>query len=204
MTTIYLVTHTESTHHIEDRVGGWFDSELTERGLRQAELVAQAIAPKAPAATVWSSDLKRAVQTATPIARACGTRVNPKSDLREMSFGVAEGRDQAWLESRLEFPPPDATRIDHRIVEGAESRRDLAVRIERFLSHLLTRPPESAVIVTHRFAASFVLASWIGMPPSAAAYVEFGLTSGGISTLERKEPWCNRRLARLNDTSHLT
>jgi broad specificity phosphatase PhoE len=33
---IYVVTHPEATHHIEDRVGGWFDSELTRKGLGHA------------------------------------------------------------------------------------------------------------------------------------------------------------------------
>lgn len=29
MRTVFVVTHPEATHHVEDRVGGWFDSQLT-------------------------------------------------------------------------------------------------------------------------------------------------------------------------------
>eukprot|EP01032_Pedospumella_encystans_P028457 gene28457-32142_t len=43
MRDIYVVTHPEATHHLEDRVGGWFDSELTPRGHEHAGLAAQAL-----------------------------------------------------------------------------------------------------------------------------------------------------------------
>ncbi len=43
MTCIYLVTHAEATHHVDDIVGGWFDSALTERGHAQAQATAQVL-----------------------------------------------------------------------------------------------------------------------------------------------------------------
>ncbi len=203
MTTVYLVTHTESTHHLDDLVGGWFDSELTERGQRQAQAVAAALAQRCPRALVYSSDLARATQTAAPIAAAYSVPVSMSADLRELSCGIAEGRPQSWLDARIQFPPGDASRIDHRIIEGAESRRDVAVRTARFVSGLLDPAPDTAVVVTHGFAASFVVAAWLGMPTEAAAYVEFEFSPGGITTLEMHKPWGNRTLSALNDTWHL-
>ncbi len=203
MTTIYLVTHTESTHHLDDLVGGWFDSELTERGHKQAQAVAAALAQRCKRALVYSSDLARATQTATPIAAALAGEITTSADLRELSCGIAEGRPQSWLDARIQFPPKDTTRIDHRIVEGAESRRDVAVRTARFVSGLLDQAPDTAVVVTHGFAASFVVAAWLGMPSEAAAYVEFEFSPGGITTLEMRAPWGNRTLLSLNETRHL-
>lgn len=43
MLNIYVVTHPEATHHIEDRVGGWFDSELTGEGHVHAARIAEAL-----------------------------------------------------------------------------------------------------------------------------------------------------------------
>jgi broad specificity phosphatase PhoE len=40
---IYVVTHPEATHHIEDRVGGWFESELTVEGHVHAARIAEAL-----------------------------------------------------------------------------------------------------------------------------------------------------------------
>ena len=36
---IYLVAHGEARHHVEGLVGGWYDSDLTELGQRQAQAV---------------------------------------------------------------------------------------------------------------------------------------------------------------------
>ena len=41
MKNIYVVTHTESIHHIKGKVGGWFDTGLTENGKKQAASVAK-------------------------------------------------------------------------------------------------------------------------------------------------------------------
>ena len=203
MTTIYVVTHTESTHHVDDLVGGWFDSDLTARGLHHAQAVADTLAAKVSTAEIYSSDLKRAVLTAAPIAAALNTQVTTTRDLREVSCGVAEGRAQSWLDERIRFPPKDAGRLDHRIVDGAESRREVAARTERFMTRLLSETPETAIVVTHGFAASFLLAAWLGMPVASADYVSFELSPGGITTLETQEPWGNRTVVTLNDASHL-
>ena len=91
---IYLVAHGEARHHVEGLVGGWYDSDLTELGQRQAQAVASRIAELVGEAPVeiYSSDLRRAAQTAAPIAQALRAKVTHWSDLRERSYGVAGGR----------------------------------------------------------------------------------------------------------------
>ncbi|MGE5719583.1 MAG: histidine phosphatase family protein, partial [Nocardioidaceae bacterium] len=48
MRRLYVVTHPESVHHVSRVVGGWFDSGLTERGLRQADRIAERIRELVP------------------------------------------------------------------------------------------------------------------------------------------------------------
>lgn len=56
MRSIYVVTHPEATHHVDGLVGGWYDSELTDRGVRQAGAIADVLADRlGAAAEVYSS-----------------------------------------------------------------------------------------------------------------------------------------------------
>lgn len=91
--TVLLVTHTEAQHHVDGLVGGWFDSELTPRGHKQVVCVAAAVAERigTSAVRLYSSDLRRAHQTARHIADRLGVNVTTDDRLRERSFGEAEG-----------------------------------------------------------------------------------------------------------------
>ena len=40
MKEIFIVTHTQATHHIDRLVGGWYDSNLTEKGVTDARACA--------------------------------------------------------------------------------------------------------------------------------------------------------------------
>lgn len=138
MRDIYVVTHTESQHHVDGLVGGWYDSALTERGRRQADAVAERLGEliEAPSVVVTASDLRRTRETAEPIAARFGVPVLESRDLREISFGPAEGKPQAWLDERFE-PAPDDNRLDFRNSEGGETRRELATRIYRAVAGIL-------------------------------------------------------------------
>ena len=90
--TLYVVAHPEATHHVERVVGGQFDSELTDRGKRQASAIADRLAELVPGdveVELFTSDLRRTVQTAEAIASRLDLQPVPMSDLREKSYGVA-------------------------------------------------------------------------------------------------------------------
>lgn len=204
---LYVVTHPQATHHIEGRVGGWFDSALTEAGLTQAERIAarlRADIPEGVPIEIHSSDLRRCMQTADVISRCLGGLVQATADLREISFGEAEGKPQAWLDARFIFPPRTGNRLDHQFgIPGAETRRECASRIYRAMENLVESPAMHQVIVTHGFALTFVVAAWVGMPLEAAGSVAVQATSGGITYLQEDDLFCNRAIVRLNDTAHL-
>lgn len=48
MRTLWVVTHPEATHHVDDLVGGLFDSSLTEVGRNHAELIAAELRRRIP------------------------------------------------------------------------------------------------------------------------------------------------------------
>jgi probable phosphoglycerate mutase len=104
MKDIYVVTHTQSHHHVEGLVGGWHDSSLTDHGRAQARLVAarlQATLKDVAPIEVYASDLLRAEETAAIIAAALGVAAQTTADLRERSLGEAGGKPQAWLAGRV-------------------------------------------------------------------------------------------------------
>ena len=206
---LLVVTHPEATHHVEDRVGGWHDSALTTRGLAQAERIAERLRDtisRDSLPEIYTSDLRRCLQTAEVIASRLHAPVHASRDLREVSYGEAEGRPQVWLDARYVFPPADGNtrRLDHRFgITGAETRRDVAERLYRAMNTILASPAEHQVIVTHGFALTFVVAAWIGMPLEYAGMIGLPVSSGSITTLRQEPPFSNRSLLTLNDVSHL-
>ncbi|CAA9324912.1 MAG: Phosphoglycerate mutase [uncultured Nocardioidaceae bacterium] len=207
MRRLYVVTHPESEHHVSRLVGGWYDSGLTERGLRQAAVIGERIRELVPGDSqveLYSSDLRRAAQTAEAIAQQVAVEPRFLRGLREKSYGMAEGRAQSWLDERFVPPPPTGDRMHHHEgIAGAETRHELASRVYDALGSVLGSPCAHQVIVTHGFALTFVVAAWIGLPLDAAGHVGFRSHSGGITVLEQDDYFHNRAVVTLDDTSHL-
>lgn len=203
---IFVVTHTEASHHLADIVGGWHDSHLTARGLSQAEAVSEHLGALIGRRDVeiYSSDLRRASQTAAPISRRLNARVTETQALREISYGVAGGKPQAWLDSRYS-PAPDENRLDHDCgIEGAETRRDVAKRVYPFIDDVVSRPCETQILVTHGFTLSIVIAAWMKVPIDGMGFITFPVESGSITHLHRDEFFRNRSVKRLGMTTHFT
>lgn len=88
-TTIYLVRHGESEFNKSGIVGG--DSDLTEQGKEQIEETKHALR-HVKFDEVYSSDLKRAMQTAEIIYGKSVKETNKMHVLRERNFGAFENR----------------------------------------------------------------------------------------------------------------
>ncbi|WKG00856.1 histidine phosphatase family protein [Mycolicibacterium sp. HK-90] len=205
--TVYVVTHPEATHHVDGLVGGWFDSDLTADGRRDADAVAEELRARIPesvAVEVYSSDLLRAQRTADPIAARLRTATVLDPRLREKSYGEAEGRPQHWLDDRFVAPPAVGDRLTHdEGLRGAETREAFARRIYAAMDAITAGAVRHQVIVTHGFALTFVIAAWIRMPIQALGYVNFAAGSGSITTLREDDRFHNRQLAELGDVRHL-
>ncbi|QAZ44107.1 histidine phosphatase family protein [Mesorhizobium sp. Pch-S] len=205
MKNLFVITHTQSLHHIERKVGGWYDTGLTQRGRDDASKVAEHLASSVGvgSAEIFSSDLLRASQTAGIIAARLQCPLELTGDLREMSYGSAEGKPQTWLDER-QIPPPDDDRLDHRGgIANGETRRELAERVFQCVGEISQRPCETQIIVTHGFALTFVVAAWIRMPIEACGHVSFRASPGSITHLQQDGYWRNRAVVSLADTTHL-
>lgn len=205
MKDVFVVTHTESLHHVENTVGGWYDTGLTPRGERDAQATAERLAALVAgrAVEIFSSDLLRASQTAAIIGARLGRPVTTRPDLREISYGIAGGKPQAWLDARYS-PAPIDNRLDHDCgIEGAETRRDVARRVFPCVDAIVARPCETQIIVTHGFTLSLVIAAWMKLPVDAVGFVAFPAKPGSITHLREDDFWRNRAVVGLADTTHL-
>ncbi|GEC35701.1 broad specificity phosphatase PhoE [Sinorhizobium fredii] len=115
MKDLFVVTHTQSIHHVENKVGGWYDTGLTPRGEIDARATAERLAGMVGGsdAEIFSSDLLRASQSAAIIAKRLQQPVVHTADLREIRYGSAGGKPNDWLAAR-QTPAPDDNRMDHR------------------------------------------------------------------------------------------
>ena len=205
MKQIFVVTHAESVHHVEGRVGGWYDTPLTDNGRRQAGQIAERLHSllRKQTAELFSSDLLRAAQTAEAIGARFGVEAALMPALREMSNGVAEGQPESWL-GRNRVPPSGDDQLDYRGVIKGETRREVAARIFPALDEIAARECETQIIVTHGFALTFVVAAWIGMPIETLGRVSFPVRSASITRLASDPYWRNRAVLSLGDVTHLT
>ncbi|MGC8868635.1 MAG: histidine phosphatase family protein, partial [Sulfurihydrogenibium sp.] len=90
MKKIYLCRHGESEYNAKKIVQGHIDTNLTEKGIKQAQSLAEFLKDK-NIQKIVSSDLKRAYQTAKTVAEVLGLTVHVDQRIREMHFGTWEG-----------------------------------------------------------------------------------------------------------------
>lgn len=124
-------------------------------------------------------------------------------DLREISYGVAGGQPQEWLDARYR-PAPDDNRLDYDCgIEDAETRRDVASRVFPCVDAIVSRPCATHIIVTHGFTLSMVIAAWMKIPIEASGFISFPAKSGSITHLRQDDFFRSRAVMGLADISHL-
>lgn len=201
--TVYGVTHPEATHHVDRLVGGWYDSELTERGRAEAGRIAHRLRELIPAGeqvALYSSDLRRTMQTAAPVADLLGVEIRAVVGLREKSYGVAGGRPQAWLDERFIVPPATGERLDHdEGIDGSETKLEWVRRVYRAVEQIEQDPAPHRIVVTHGGSINWVVAAWLRIPVAACDYASFRVDSGSITVLTEDDRFHNRTLHTLGE-----
>jgi probable phosphoglycerate mutase len=158
MTKIYLVRHGEAEGNLYRRMQGQYDSDLTELGYRQAEAVGQRFR-EIPLDAVYSSDLFRAMYTASCLCLPKGLPLYTDRRFREIQIGSWEDVPfgTAWKEEPQEMQDfvrnPDRWRK-----EGAETYRELAERgYEALMEVIKAHPGGSVAICMHNYLIGALL-----------------------------------------------
>jgi alpha-ribazole phosphatase/probable phosphoglycerate mutase len=203
LTHILLVRHGETEWNAERRVQGHLNSRLSARGRRQAEAIAARLA-RVPLTAVYSSDLTRALDTATPIAAAHGLPVVSLPALREKSFGEWEGLTEPEIKANW----PDGWHCFHVLrqidyaIPGGETWEQVQTRVLGVLGQVLRDHPSAedrVVLVGH--GGSLRVAFLDALQAPLPTLRRMSLSNASLSRLEY-DPERGGRLTLLNDTSH--
>ncbi len=165
MTELIIVRHGKTAWNLEQRIQGSTDIELHPLGIRQAEALAERLAQEEFHA-VYSSNLKRAYQTAKRIADRTKHRVISHKGLRERNFGIFEGMtandiQQCYPEAWERFKNWDP---DYAMPKGASLRDYQKSSIKSLEGIVEKHPGERLVIVTHGGFLSGLLRHTLQIP----------------------------------------
>ena len=183
MLKLTLVRHGETEWNAQRRYQGHTDVPLSALGLHQAELVADRLAGEKFDA-IYASDLKRAWQTASPIAEKVGLPVSTEPRLREMSFGVLEGLK--WEEAQKKYPEMLKAWLDdyNHPPEGGESMDVFLARIAAFRDDLLSRHvSQNILLVAHGGTLNELIRSCLEVPNEQRWAFAFSMDNASISEL---------------------
>jgi phosphoserine phosphatase len=201
MTRILLVRHGHVEGILPERFRGRRDVDLSPLGMRQAQATAQYIGRTARPRIVYSSPLRRCVQTGAAIAAVCATSLERLDDLNDIHYGDWEWRTcdevraqwpalfERWLRS------PHLVRFPH-----GDSLQDLVARVANVLRLVLERHREETVVVVgHSSGNRAMLLQSLEQPLSAYWCLE--QEPCAVSEIELLEH--GARVRRFNETQHL-
>ncbi|MFD4190926.1 histidine phosphatase family protein [Amycolatopsis thermoflava] len=185
---LVLWRHGETDYNAAGRMQGHLDSALTEVGWNQARFAAPALARFQPDLVI-SSDLHRAMDTATVLTEAIGVPLRIDKRLRETHLGEWQGLtgaevDEGWPGDRAIW------RVDATWAPpGGESRVEVAERASEVVSDLLASedPGETVLLAAHGGLITALTGKLLALPVAAwpqlggignCHWVELGLRDG--------------------------
>ncbi|HEY2973972.1 MAG TPA: histidine phosphatase family protein [Pyrinomonadaceae bacterium] len=203
-THVVIIRHGQSQGNAEGRFGGHTDTPLSPRGRRQAEATARALAPEKLDA-IYSSDLPRAIETATPLARLTGAPLENTEALRERSVGVMEG---LTFEEAAEQHPEQYQALLRRDFEhvllGGESYRQTLDRASRKLDEVIEQHKGGRIaLFAHTGTICILILHLMGaLDAPELKPVWIATANCGIARFELRDDGFVRVLV-INDTRHL-
>jgi broad specificity phosphatase PhoE len=134
-------THSITTDNEAGLATGWLPGELSERGLEAARALGERRRHDG-IELVFTSDLRRAVETAEIAFAGASLPVVQDRRLRECDYGELNGHPVAEVDAerlcRVDTPFP-----------GGESYRDVVERTRSFLADLERKAPARVLVIAH-------------------------------------------------------
>lgn len=202
MTRVILVRHGQTLWNALGKYQGHTDVPLNEVGIEQARKVAKRLAGENISA-VYASDLSRAKDTAKIIAQKHGLEVETDKKLREMNFGLWEGKTYTQIQE--EYPQLVKVWISDpqllQIPQG-ETFSQVQLRAIRALKEIIRRHNinETIVVVAHGLTIISIICAVLEIDLKNMWKIKQGNT--GISIIEFYDN--NGILTLFNDTHHLS
>ncbi|HBR56219.1 MAG TPA: hypothetical protein DEA22_01910, partial [Blastocatellia bacterium] len=162
-TRLYLIRHGQSAGNAEGRFGGHGNTPLSQLGQKQASATAEFLSSEGITA-IYSSDLRRAVQTAEHLSRLTNIPIFESAAFRERNVGVLEGL--TFEESRIRFPRDYyalVNRTVNHVIKKGESYRQLLRRAADKMNEILKEHQgERIAVFSHTGAICYLTLHLMG------------------------------------------
>jgi broad specificity phosphatase PhoE len=204
-TTLLLVRHAETEDNVGMRLSGWTDTDLSPRGERQIELLADHFnRHHGHIDELYTSPLIRARRTAEAIGALTGHTPMPLDDLREMYFGELDGRPFEELREAYAhlLAADENSEVEDFMWPGGESRSHFTARVLGVTNLIATRHAGRAVgIVSHGGFIATLLT--ILSNESPARWRKWVVPNASLSEVVWDGAACCGALVRHGDATHL-
>ncbi|MCP4355518.1 MAG: histidine phosphatase family protein [Proteobacteria bacterium] len=152
MKNFYIFRHGETDYNLKKIAQGQsVDEELNETGLAQAKNLAEKLKDK-KIEIIYSSPLKRALQTAEIVGSQNNINVVIDDNLKERNFGVIEGKSYDYVQKILMDKNDPSFKF-----EGEESRQEMQNRFLDVLHKLIDTEYKNIGISSHGSAIKSLL-----------------------------------------------
>lgn len=204
---LFVIRHGETDCSRERRFAGRLDVVLSERGRRQSEAVAAALAER-PLGAVYASPAACARAAAEAVAAPHGVAVMVEPAFAEMAFGEWEGLSETEWSARFPAAGEAWTREPHLVTPPAGERLDaVAARVGRGVGELrAAHAGQTVALVTHAIVTRLIVLDALGLGLDRLWCVD--ASPAGITEIEyeRAEADGGRGwtvVHRMNTVSHL-
>jgi len=203
---LYLVRHGETKWNSEKRVQGISDNPINARGVKQAYMLAKSL-KNDNIAHIYSSPLRRALQTAGIISEILSVKVKPVNDLMELNQGTIEGL--TYLELHEAYPElVKIWRTDPakaKMPQG-EDMKILQKRAWKAIKNIVKKhPKENVLVVSHNLTIRSLLCKFLNLNLKYFRRIHLDTASKNVIELfEPKDDTSRGILVRcINDISFL-
>ena len=201
-TTLIIVRHGEAEFNIAHRIHGKLNSPLTEKGIRQAEKAAEALAGIHIDA-IYSSPQQRVVTTTGILKQDRDCPVTYDQRLAEMDCGSWDGKTEEFI--RAEYP--DDMRLWETLphlhtMPGGESLADVRARLTAFLDGVLKQNRGMTVLVVSSQVPVMMMTMIFAQEPDEALWQTPPQGNTAINVVEIDDAG-SAAILRRGDVGHL-
>lgn len=199
-TRLFVVRHGETQWNVIEKQQGHLDSPLTDRGIKQAQCLAEGLLDK-NIDVLYSSDLGRAMHTAEIIAKKLNLEIHKDPRLRERHLGSMQRLTKTQFANQF---PQEAAQFDsgdpEYILPGGESANQRFNRSIECTEELAKREAGKRIlIVAHGGVLNSFFYKALNLPLTQPC--RFSLFNASISSFSiTNNQW---RLDTWGETTHL-
>lgn len=195
---LYLIRHGRQSSKLCN-----VDADLSQAGYSQSMLLGQRLMNEG-IEVVYSSGLKRAIQTAQTANAYWNIPHYVYPELKEISFGDMEGLSDMEIAVRFRTFKEEQAKMEYDIpYPGGESAGDVVQRVIPVFRQIAENGYQKVAVVTHGGVIRSMTAHYLGMDMAKWRILGKNLENCSITVLESSPAGQGFTLEQFNDHAHL-